>query len=77
MSKSLLIKKLNFKARRGMKETSEILGKLLNSINAFTDNELNQLEGLLNLDDQYLFDLFFKEKDKFDEEFHDLKKYLK
>jgi succinate dehydrogenase flavin-adding protein (antitoxin of CptAB toxin-antitoxin module) len=77
MSKLLLIKKLNFKARRGMKETSEILGKLLDSINAFTDNELNQLECLLNLDDQYLFDLFFKEKEKFDEEFHHLKKYLK
>lgn len=60
-----------------MKETSEILGKLLDSINAFTDNELNQLECLLNLDDQYLFDLFFKQKDKFDEEFYDLKKYLK
>jgi len=60
-----------------MKETSEILGKLLDSINAFNDNELNQLECLLNLDDQYLFDLFFKEKEKFDEEFHHLKKYLK
>ena len=60
-----------------MKETSEILGKLLDSINTFTDNELNQLECLLNLDDQYLFDLFFKEKEKFDEEFHHLKKYLK
>ena len=60
-----------------MKETSEILSKLLDSINAFTDNELNQLECLLNLDDQYLFDLFFKEKEKFDEEFHHLKKYLK
>ena len=60
-----------------MKETSEILGKLLDSINAFTDNELNQLECLLNLDDQYLFDLFFKEKEKLDEEFHHLKKYLK
>ena len=60
-----------------MKETSEILGKLLDSINVFTDNELNQLECLLNLDDQYLFDLFFKEKEKFDEEFHHLKKYLK
>jgi succinate dehydrogenase flavin-adding protein (antitoxin of CptAB toxin-antitoxin module) len=77
MSKSLLIKKLNFKARRGMKETSEILDKLFNSIDKFTDNELNQLEWLLNLDDQSLFDLFFKEKDKFDEEFYDLKKYLK
>ena len=60
-----------------MKETSELLGKLLDSINAFTDNELNQLECLLNLDDQYLFDLFFKEKEKFDEDFHHLKKYLK
>ena len=77
MSKLLLIKKLNFKARRGMKETSEILCKLLDSINAFTDIELNQLECLLNYDDQYLFDLFFKQKDKFNEEFHDLKKYLK
>ena len=44
MSKSLLIKKLNFKARRGMKETSEILDKLFDSIDKFTDNELNQLE---------------------------------
>jgi len=60
-----------------MKETSEILDKLFNSIDKFTDNELNQLEWLLNLDDQSLFDLFFKEKDKFDEEFYDLKKYLK
>ena len=60
-----------------MKETSEILGKLLDSINAFTDNELNQLECLLEFDDQYLFDLFFKEKEKFYEEFHHLKKYLK
>lgn len=77
MSKLLLIKKLNFKARRGMKETSEILNKLLESINSFTDNELNQLECLIDFDDQYLFDLFFKEKEKFDEEFHHLKKYLK
>ena len=60
-----------------MKETSEILDKLFDSINKFTDNELNQLESLLSFDDQYIFDLFFKEKDKFDEEFHDLKKYLK
>ena len=60
-----------------MKETSEILDKLFNSIDKFTDNELNQLECLLDFDDQYLFDLFFKEKDKFDEEFYDLKKYLK
>lgn len=60
-----------------MKETSEILDKLFNSIDKFTDNELNQLEWLLNLDDQSLFDLFFKEKEKFDEDFHHLKKYLK
>ena len=60
-----------------MKETSEILDKLFDSIDKFTDDELNQLESLLNLDDQYIFDLFFKEKDKFYEEFHDLKKYLK
>ena len=60
-----------------MKETSEILDKLFNSIDKFTDNELNQLEWLLNLDDQSLFDLFFKEKEKFNEEFHHLKKYLK
>ena len=60
-----------------MKETSEILDKLFDSIDKFTDNELNQLESLLSFDDQYIFDLFFKEKDKFDEEFHDLKKYLK
>ena len=60
-----------------MKETSEILNKLLESINSFADNELNQLECLLDFDDQYLFDLFFKEKEKFDEDFHLLKKYLK
>lgn len=60
-----------------MKETSEILHKLFDSINEFTDKELNQLECLLNVDDQHLFDLFFKEKEKFDEEFYDLKKYLK
>ena len=56
-----------------MKETSEILDKLFDSIDKFTDNELNQLESLLSFDDQYIFDLFFKEKDKFYEEFHDLK----
>lgn len=77
MSDVLLIKKLHFKARRGMKETSAILTTFLNSLDSFSETELNELSVLLECDDQMLFDMFFKSKAEFKNKFPSLKKYLK
>ena len=60
-----------------MKETSAILTTFLNSLDSFSETELNELSVLLECDDQMLFDMFFKRKDEFKNKFPSLKKYLK
>ena len=48
----MLFKKLNFKSRRGMKETTEIIKKFLSSYEHLNIEQKNELSELIELDDQ-------------------------
>ena len=61
----ILFKKLNFKSRRGMKETTEIIKKFLSSYEHLNIEQKNELSELIELDDQKIFDLFFVKKNEF------------
>ena len=75
MNDELLIKKLNFKSRRGMKETTFIVKKFLKSFNDMNSDEKSELIELLEMNDQDLFDLIFKKKKLFVSKFPNLKKF--
>ena len=72
MEKSLLVKQLNFKARRGMKETSRIVRNLLDQIEDMSDEDLLELKKFIDLDDQKMFDYIFKHRDIFFKDFSKL-----
>jgi len=76
MEKSLLVKQLNFKARRGMKETSRIVRNLLDQIEDMSDEDLLELKKFIDLDDQKMFDYIFKKREIFFKDFSKLKKYF-
>jgi|TARA_B100002019_G_C21096207_1_gene511162 succinate dehydrogenase flavin-adding protein (antitoxin of CptAB toxin-antitoxin module) len=76
MEKSLLIKQLNFKARRGMKETSRVVRNLLDQIEDMSDEDLLELKKFIDLDDQKMFDYIFKHRKIFFKDFSKLKKYF-
>ena len=75
MKNELLIKKLNFKSRRGMKETTFVVKKFLENFNKMNDDEKSELIELLEMNDQDLFDLIFKKKETFISKFPNLKKF--
>tara|TARA_B100000123_G_C25513080_1_gene333205 strand:+ start:39 stop:272 length:234 start_codon:yes stop_codon:yes gene_type:complete len=75
MNDELLIKKLNFKSRRGMKETTFIIKNLLENFNKMSEQEKSELIELLDMNDQDLFDLIFKNKKVFSSKFPNLKKF--
>jgi|TARA_B100000282_G_scaffold195559_1_gene142804 succinate dehydrogenase flavin-adding protein (antitoxin of CptAB toxin-antitoxin module) len=75
MDNELLIKKLNFKSRRGMKETTFVLKKFLENFNKMNQDEKSELIELLEMNDQDLFDLIFKHKEKFISSFPNLEKF--
>jgi succinate dehydrogenase flavin-adding protein (antitoxin of CptAB toxin-antitoxin module) len=76
MDNNLLLKKLNFKSRRGMKETTFIVKKLIVDFEDMDNTQKEELNELLELNDQELFDLVFKNKKLFSEKFPKLKKLL-
>ena len=76
MDNELLIKKLNFKSRRGMKETTEIIKKFLSSYEHLNIEQKNELSELIELDDQKIFDLFFVKKNEFELKYPNLKKMI-
>ena len=76
MNELLLIKKLNFKSRRGMKETTEIIKKFLLSYERLNIEQKNELSELIELDDQKIFDLFFIKKNEFELKYPNLKKMI-
>lgn len=76
MDKELLIKKLHFKSRRGFKETSDIIKNFLKNIYDMDLKALNELEKLLNLDEQEIYDLLILDKDRFKEDFPNLKYFF-
>lgn len=75
MNDELLIKKLNFKSRRGMKETTFIVKKFLKNFDGMNSDEKSELIELLEMNDQDLFDLIFKQKEAFVSKFPNLKKF--
>ena len=75
MNDELLIKKLNFKSRRGMKETTFIVKKFLKNFKNMNSDEKSELIELLAMNDQDLFDLIFKQKEAFILKFPNLKKF--
>jgi succinate dehydrogenase flavin-adding protein (antitoxin of CptAB toxin-antitoxin module) len=76
MDNNLLLKKLNFKSRRGMKETTFIVKKLIVDFEDMDNTQKEELNELLELNDQELFDLVFKNKKLFSEKFPKLKNLL-
>ena len=75
MNDELLIKKLNFKSRRGMKETTFIIKNLLENFNKMSGQEKLELIELLDMNAQDLFDLIFKNKKVFGSKFPNFKKF--
>ena len=76
MESDLTFKKLNFKARRGMKETTEILRRIFEEYQTLSQVQKSQLEELLNLNDQDIFDLIFKQREEFENKFSSLRNFL-
>tara|TARA_B100000214_G_scaffold165673_1_gene118834 strand:- start:7948 stop:8181 length:234 start_codon:yes stop_codon:yes gene_type:complete len=76
MEEDIILKKLNFKARRGIKETTQIINKILCNYKNLSVDEKNELEELLDLNDQDLFDILFKDTLKFKEKFPNIKRYI-
>ena len=72
----MLFKKLNFKSRRGMKETTEVIKKFLSSYEYLNIEQKNELSELIELDDQKIFDLFFIKKNEFELKYPNLKKMI-
>ncbi|MAI03045.1 MAG: hypothetical protein CMQ75_00760 [Gammaproteobacteria bacterium] len=77
MTEDIIYKKLNFKARRGMKETTYIANKIINDYERLSSNEIKELEELLDLNDQEMFDLIFKDNLNFEKRFPNIKRYVK
>jgi succinate dehydrogenase flavin-adding protein (antitoxin of CptAB toxin-antitoxin module) len=76
MDDNLLLKKLNFKSRRGMKETTFVVKKLIVDFEDMDNMQKEELHEFLELNDQELFDLVFKNKKLFSEKFPKLKNLL-
>ena len=59
-----------------MKETTEILKRIFAEYQTLSIVQKEELEDLLNLNDQEIFDLIFKQRDAFENKFSSLKNFL-
>lgn len=59
-----------------MKETTEILKRIFAEYQTLSKVQKEELENLLNLNDQEIFDLIFKQRDAFENKFSSLKNFL-
>ena len=59
-----------------MKETTEILKRIFAEYQTLSGVQKEELEDLLNLNDQEIFDLIFKQRDAFENKFSSLKNFL-
>jgi len=59
-----------------MKETTEILKRIFVEYQTLSKVQKEELENLLNLNDQEIFDLIFKQRDVFENKFSSLKNFL-
>ena len=60
-----------------MKETTHIVNKIINDYERLSSNEIRELEELLDLNDQEMFDLIFKDYLNFEKRFPNIKRYVK
>tara|TARA_B100000214_G_scaffold186540_1_gene134492 strand:+ start:121 stop:354 length:234 start_codon:yes stop_codon:yes gene_type:complete len=77
MDDDIIYKKLNFKARRGMKETTQVINKIMSDYKNLSLKEIAELEELLEMNDQEMFDLIFKDNLRFQRKFPNIKRYAK
>lgn len=59
-----------------MKETTEILKRIFAEYQTLSKVQKEELEDLLKLNDQEIFDLIFKQRDAFENKFSSLKNFL-
>ena len=59
-----------------MKETTEVLKRIFAEYQTLSKVQKEELEDLLNLNDQEIFDLIFKQRDAFENKFSSLKHFL-
>ena len=59
-----------------MKETTETLKRIFAEYQTLSKVQKEELEDLLNLNDQEIFDLIFKQRDAFENKFSSLKNFL-
>ena len=59
-----------------MKETTEILKRIFAEYQTLSRVQKEELEDLLNINDQEIFDLIFKQRDAFENKFSSLKNFL-
>ena len=59
-----------------MKETTEILKRIFAEYQTLSKVQKEELEDLLNLNDQEIFDLIFKQRDVFENKYSSLKNFL-
>ena len=59
-----------------MKETTEILKRIFAEYKTLSKVQKEELENLLILNDQEIFDLIFKQRDAFENKFSSLKNFL-
>ncbi len=60
-----------------MKETTYIANKIIDDYEKLSSNEKKELEELLDLNDQEMFDLIFKDNLNFEKRFPNIKRYVK
>ena len=77
MDDDIIYKKLNFKARRGMKETTQVINNIMSDYKKLSLKEIAELEELLEMNDQEMFDLIFKDNLRFQRKFPNIKRYAK
>ncbi len=59
-----------------MKETTEILKRIFAEYQTLSKVQKEELEDLLNMNDQEIFDLIFKQRDAFENKFSSLRNFL-
>ena len=59
-----------------MKETTQVVNKIMNNYKSLSLNEKEELEKLLDMNDQDLFDLIFKDNLNFKKKFTNIKRYV-
>jgi len=59
-----------------MKETTEILKRIFVEYQTLSQVQKGELEELLNLNDQEIFDLIFKQREEFENKFSSLRNFL-